>query len=180
VAFKVNLTAYSPTADAFIPWTRARVSVQRKTGADLDWKTVGTARTNLQGNATAVGPYVASAQWRVSVISVASNWDAASAARPAKQAIKFAWSGATRSGDLVTLKAAARRWSRTLGQYVPFGGDTVKFQVRSAGTWKTVRTVTTKASGVARTTLTASPHTWRAVSVETGTIWGAATGAHAK
>lgn len=90
------------------------------------------------------------------------------------------WAPAKRHGDKVTLKVTARQWSPDTTKNVLRSDAKVKFQKKVGAHWKTVKTVTTSSSGVAKTTITAAKHRWRAVVASTKTVWTSKTGTHKK
>jgi hypothetical protein len=95
---------------------------------------------------------------------------------------RIAWHRATRAGGILTLKASVAQYSRSAaafgGGYVAWPKAKVRFQVRSAGAWRTVATVRANSKGLAVAHLKRGVHTWRAVSVTTGSVWGKATKSH--
>jgi hypothetical protein len=95
-----------------------------------------------------------------------------STAMTVKYASTFAWLPASRSGSAVTLKASAHRWSPSRHAYVRWQGATVLFQQRITGGWRTVASRRTSSTGIATAHLTSARHTWRAVLVQSPSVWG--------
>jgi hypothetical protein len=93
---------------------------------------------------------------------------------------KVAWTPATRDGSSVTLGATVKRWSPKAHAYVAWKNAAVKFQEKVDGVWKTKATAHTNTKGVAKRTVAAKVHTWRALVVSTTTTWGAASQSHKK
>lgn len=90
------------------------------------------------------------------------------------------WSPAKRHGEKVTLRVTARQWSPDTTKNVLRAEAKVKFQKKVGSHWKTVKTVTTSSKGVAKATIRAPKHTWRAIVASTKTVWTSRTGTHKK
>jgi hypothetical protein len=179
VTLRATVTAYSPMSRAFEPWAGRTVSFQRQK-ADGTWETIRQIAADRAGHAAATVDAEAGQSWRSVTADDWATWGSESKTVQAKRAERFAWAGATRSGSYVTLKAKAWRYSTTWQEWLPKKGAGVQFQVRdAAGRWKTMKTVATTADGIAKATFQTSKRTWRAIRVETPTVWSATTRPHA-
>lgn len=95
---------------------------------------------------------------------------------------RIGWHRLTRKGGYVTLKASVAEFSRSAaiyaGGYVAWSNAKVRFQYKTATGWVTAKTVLANSSGTATARLKRGTHTWRAISVNTATVWGKATHGH--
>lgn len=98
----------------------------------------------------------------------------------AKYASRITWRTTTRAHGVTSLKATVKRYSPSNVGFVPWKGATVTFQAKKGAEWVTTRTVRTDSKGVASARISTGKHIWRAVSSDSSTIWGAATGVHTR
>ena len=97
----------------------------------------------------------------------------------AKYDSRVAWRKPKVVDGVVTLKAAASSIndsSRIFGNYGIWAKAKVRFQIKRAAHWKTVAVAQTDASGVARAAAKFKKGEWRAVTVDSASTWGRATG----
>lgn len=99
----------------------------------------------------------------------------------AKYDSRIAWRSPKHIGRSLTLKASAASVNdRTVvfGNYAAWAKAKIRFERKHAGKWQTVVVAKTDKNGNVRATVKYKKGEWRAVSADSGTTWGHATGTH--
>jgi hypothetical protein len=100
----------------------------------------------------------------------------------AKYDSRIAWHSPKHSGKYLTLKAAVASLNESsvlFGKYAAWAKAKVRFQHKHAGKWQTVAVAKADGKGHVHATVKFRKGVWRAVSGDTASTWGRATGSHA-
>lgn len=99
----------------------------------------------------------------------------------AKYDSRIEWRSPKHVGRTLKLKAAVASLNDStvvLGNYAAWAKAKVRFQHKHAGRWQTVAVARADKDGTVRATVKYKKGEWRAVSADSGTTWGRATGTH--